>query len=366
MQNRELQFAPAAQSRVMRAGNPSYSAFNSSDASVVVRHREFFSDVSGSTSAFTLVSSGLPGEPGKYPVQPANPTVFPWLAALAALYESYDFLSLQFDYVPRCSTATAGYFSMAMDYDAKDSAPNAKVALMSYHGASSSAPWQSASVVCDSKDLHKFGRQLYCKAAQSSSSTTNYDQKTYDVGNLWVAVGNQAATTLIGELYVTYTIRLSTPQLNIAAISKSSSKYITPSAGVSKTAPLGTAQAISGGLPVSVSQIAANATTKIIAAPGQYLIDLFATGTGLATGSVTLSADDASNTVSQINDIANTAGTLENATQLLNVARQGYFTFSAAGATTLTALALRIARYAPSSTQTPGAVLNESEVAGED
>jgi len=179
-------------------------------------------------------------------------------------------------------------------------------------------------------------------------------------------VGNQAATTLIGELYVTYTIRLSTPQLNIAAISKSSSKYITPSAGVTKTAPLGTAQTVSGGLPLSVSAIAANATTKIIASPGQYLLDLFATGTGLATGAVTLSADDASNTVSQIADIANAAATLETATVLMNVVRQGYFTFSAAGATTLTALAIRAARYAPSSTQSPGSVLNELEVAGED
>jgi hypothetical protein len=362
--NRDLEFAPAAQSRIMRSGNPTYSAFNRSDASIIVKHREYFSDVNGNTAAFQLVGPGGTQESPKFQIQPAVGYVFPWLAALAQLYESYDFLALQFDYVPRCSTSTPGYVAMGVDYDAKDAPPSSKIALMSYHGASASAPWQSSSVICDSRDLHKFGRQLYCKAAQSSSSTTSYDQKTYDVGNLWVAVGQQSAVSLIGELYVTYTIRLSTPQLNIAALAKAASKVITATAGITKTVPLGTAQAQAGGLPIKPSQ--SYPGTKILVDPGQYLLNVFANGTGLATGAVNLTSDDTANNVSTINDIANAAGTLQEFDALLNVVKTGYFTMAAAGATTLTGLALRAARYSPSSSQIPGTALNEAEVPGED
>jgi len=355
-----LQFAPVAQSRIMHPGNPTYSAFSASDGSIIVRHREFFGDVLGSTGAFQL-GIGDVGEQTLIPVQPANPVMFPYLSGLSKLFESYDFERLQIDYVPRCSTATAGFIAMAVDYDAKDAAPSSKTSLMSYHGAVASSPWQSCSLICDRRDLHKMGRQLYTRL---SSTTANTDTKTYDVGNLWLAVGGQGSAAQVGEVYVTYTVRLSTPQLNQAAIAKSNSKIITPSAGVSKTAPLGTARTIAGGLPIRESTL--SPTTKLwVQEAGQYMINALATGTGLSAGAFTMTGDS-DITVNTPTDIPNAAGTLEAVTFLANAQAAGLITLAAAGATTLSGLVLRISKYAPSSTQSPGTAVNEAEVAGED
>lgn len=343
----------------MHPGNPTYSAFSSSDGSVIVRHREFFGDVLGSTSAFQL-GIGDVGEQTLISVQPANPVMFPYLSGLAKLFESYDFERLQIDYVPRCSTATAGFVAMAVDYDAKDAAPSSKTSLMSYHGAVASSPWQACSLICDRRDLHKMGRQLYTRL----SSITSTDSKTYDVGNLWLAVGGQGSAAQVGEVYVTYTVRLSTPQLNQAAIAKSNSKYVNPTAGVSKTAPLGTARTIAGGLPIRESQ--SSPTTKLwIQEAGQYMFNALATGTGLSAGSFTMTGDP-DVTVSTPTDIPNAAGTLEAVTFLVNAQAAGLVTLAAAGATTLSGLVLRASKYAPSSTQSPGSNVNEIEVAGED
>jgi len=205
------------------------------------------------------------------------------------------------------------------------------------------------------------GRQLYVRAG--TNSQTGGDQKTYDVGNLWVAVGGQASTAQVGELYVTYKIKLSTPQLNSAQITKSKSKYIVPSS-VSKASPFGTISAASaaGALPVYLT----DPTHIYFEQAGQYIMDILATGTGLATGAVTFAAGVADNVVSSPIDISNSGGTLESIAQLVNINTPGYLTVAAAGATTLTALTMRIAAYAPSSVQTLGAALNEAEVAGED
>jgi len=159
---------------------------------------------------------------------------------------------------------------MAMDYDAADSSPATKQALMSYHDAVRSPAWGDCRFVSDKQDLDKFGTQRFIR---STALAANQDIKTYDVGNLWVATSGGAGV-VAGELYVEYDVELMTPQTgsSLGGLSK-----VTSGGTTSKTA-------IFGAAPVYVGSMltAANSTLTIVNA-GHYLINIDIVGTGGGT-----------------------------------------------------------------------------------
>lgn len=169
----------------------------------IITHREFIADVAGSV-AFAA---------SEYAVNPGNSAVFPWLAQIALRYESYVFKRLHFEFETVSSTLTAGSIMMACDYDAADNAPVDKQTLMSYAQATRSAPWQECSFAAKSSDLTKFTRERYVRGDTPPSG----DIKTYDVANFFLATQGMTNADAVGELYVSYTVELRTPQLNLAA-----------------------------------------------------------------------------------------------------------------------------------------------------
>jgi hypothetical protein len=192
---------------------------------------------------------------------------FAWLSSLAQNYESYRFNSLAFVIETQCPTSTAGSIQMAMDFDAADSSPVTKQALMSYHDAVRSPAWGDCRFVADKQDLVKFGSQRFIR---STSLSANQDIKTYDVGNLWVATSGGAGV-VAGELYVEYDVELMTPQTggSSGGLSKVSS-----GGTVSKTAIFGTAATYVGSL------VTATASTLTFANAGHYVINVNPVGTG--------------------------------------------------------------------------------------
>lgn len=266
--NGSLQGAPVAQSRVRLMTQPQLATVKngSSDARIRIRHREYIADVLGST-AFSAVS---------YSINPGLVSTFPWLNQIAQNYESYQFNKLSFEYETYSSTATAGTVILAVDYDAADSAPANKVEALSFHNAVRSAAWQESCFKCDIQDLKKFGSQRYLRAGSLAS---NLDIKTYDIGNLILAVQGMSGASAIGELYVSYDVDLMTPQLNAAAGVNYSAKLV-GSGSVAKGTPLGTSPTITGTLAITAS----SGTTVTLPMAGQWLFNINGTGTSVGTG----------------------------------------------------------------------------------
>jgi hypothetical protein len=99
---------------------------------------------------------------------------------------------------------------MAIDYDAADTPPGSKVQIMSYADAKRVSPWDRVAFDAKPSDLHKFGIQRFVR-----SETVGGDIKTFDIGNFFISTQNTPPdATSLGELYVEYTIRLYTPQIN--------------------------------------------------------------------------------------------------------------------------------------------------------
>jgi len=195
------QSAPVATSRRITTRKPKMRA---SSTSATISHREFIGDIAGSI-AF---------EGNAFALNPGNSLVFPWLSSIALNYESYVFKDLHFHYETSVSTTTAGTVMLAVDYDASDNAPLTKQHLMAYAQAQRSAPWQECAFNCRSGDLTKFAKERYVR----DSSPPAGDIKTFDVGNLFLATQGNVSDAIIGELYVSYTVELRTPQVHTATI----------------------------------------------------------------------------------------------------------------------------------------------------
>jgi len=167
---------------------------------VVVQHREYVADVIGSIPYSVL----------GYAVNPGVSTTFPWLSVLARNFEKYRFRRLDFCFESSVATTAAGVVLSAIDLDANDPAPPSKQVIMAYQGASRSNVWMESCT-----RLPEMQPELYVRTATAPAST---DIKTYDAGNLWLAVqGTIDSTSAIGELYVDYVVELHVPQLAAVA-----------------------------------------------------------------------------------------------------------------------------------------------------
>jgi hypothetical protein len=270
-------------------------------------------------------------------VNPGLASTFPWLSSIAYNYESYKFNSLSFRFETQKSTATSGTVLLAADYDAADADPANKQAMMQFHGAVRTAPWAGVSMVCDKRDLQKFGVQRYIR---SGALASNLDVKTYDVADFLIATQGMADTTAVGELYVEYDVELITPQLGQEALFNAWSAKITAGGTVSRAAPFGDAATISGGLDVSAS-----AATLTFNRVGQYLVSGFLAGTVFTNTNPTITGTATVLTpVPLYANAAATGGSLVWRVQVNNVGETMIIDYTAS-CTTMTAGVYRIGLY---------------------
>lgn len=200
--------APVAQTKtrytlepkIVRSGN---------GRDVTVSHCEFLTDLLGSVD-FTVNS---------FAVNPGLQTTFPWLSAMASLYESYKFEELRFEFQTESNTTFTGSVMAAVDYDASDPAPTSKLQIATYEGYSRSAPWANFEQRSPIKDLSK--RSSYY--TRMGALSANQDVKLYDTGNFFIATQGQSSAAVVGELYVHYRVKFMTPQLPDIAVGLSRS-----------------------------------------------------------------------------------------------------------------------------------------------
>jgi len=198
----------AAMGTVSVSGPPKYKGNPFRRGGFVdVSHRELVGPIVGSVgfaTGYYIINPGLPlGQ------NSLVGSCFTWLPPLASRFEKYEFLSLSFEYETDCSTGTSGSFYMAVDFDQYDASPATNAALMSMEGAVRSPSWNRCQYTCAPHNLCDRGF-LYLRGGVAPAVS---DFKTYDLGYLSIATSGQPNTNEIGQLYVTYTVRLSNPQL---------------------------------------------------------------------------------------------------------------------------------------------------------
>jgi hypothetical protein len=198
--------------------------------SIVVSHKEYLGNITGSimfeNSAFEL-NPGLPG-------------TFPWLSQIAQNYEEYSFEQLMFTYTSLLSDSTSsgviGSIIMTTNYNAGQGDFTNTSDMLNNIGTISARPIDGPiihGIECD--DAKNVLPSYYVR---SGSVPDNQDIKTYDMGRFQIATeGMPVDNQLQGQLWVSYAICLRKPKIWTSAgkgILTDVYKYLTTS-GIDET-----------------------------------------------------------------------------------------------------------------------------------
>lgn len=265
-----------------------YDAPNDETESIVISNCEFLQDVYGAPSASFFLES--------WKLNPGLTENFPWLAQIAQNYEEYEFIQLLFHFkstvdasATNNTNGSTGTLIMATNYN--PAAPNFsnKETMMQYHGANSGRVTEEHThgVECD-PDKNALSGQKYIR---SLPVQVGQDLKTFDLGTFQLAQANLPSAFFnqqIGELWVTYTVRLRKPKLSVALCAASNECRFVSAGGETNILLMGTnpLQMQQNTLPITLTQSspAANQCKLLVTFPdfltGLYEVYITTEGTG--------------------------------------------------------------------------------------
>lgn len=183
---------------------------------IIISQKEFLQNVNVTTtgagvgSAFSVVN---------FPINPGLQLTFPWLSQLAQNFTLYEFIGLIFEYKPTSgefggTTSNAlGKVIMATQYDPDAPAFVTSVEMENYQYATATKPSLHCLHGVETDPRQRATKMLYVRSGDSPK-----DQIFTDIGDFQIAtegiVAGAAATFPIGEIWVTYRIKLSRAKLN--------------------------------------------------------------------------------------------------------------------------------------------------------
>nr|WGL41060.1 capsid protein [Circovirus sp.] len=176
---------------------------------VYISHTEFVGNVSASATA----AGASIFQQSKFALNAGLQSTFPFLSQIASNFEMYDFMGLMFEYRPTSGeNATAnslGKVMMATNYD--PDAPDwlNSVQLMNYDYSSSTKPSVGMVHGVETANKQQAVNMMYIR----TNNDTTKSRVFTDLGNFYVCTEGvpftAAGTQILGELWVTYRIKLS-------------------------------------------------------------------------------------------------------------------------------------------------------------
>jgi len=186
--------------------------FGDATGTTRIRHREFISDISGSTDFKCQ----------QYHIQPGLSQLFPWLCRLASSYEQYRIMGLVVEFKSTSATAlnstntALGVVGLVTQYDAHEPVFQSKQEAENYLGCQSSNPSQSMLHFVECAKGQNPLEKLYVRTTATGEGA---DVKFYDMGILNLFTTGMQAAAVIGELWVSYDIEFSKPKLPTGGVS---------------------------------------------------------------------------------------------------------------------------------------------------
>lgn len=231
------------------------ASMHNGNSSVLVRHREYITDIVSSSSANTF-------ENQSFSLNPGLASTFPWLAPISAQYQEYvprgivfEFKTLTSQAIASSTNTTIGGVIMATEYNAVQPAFIDKQQMDNTEYTTSAPVYQSFyhPVECDMRQ-----NPLKVMYNRSGAVPEGTDPRLYDLGNFQIATfGVQGTSVVLGELWVTYEFELLKPQpgsvLGTEVVSDSFSGFV--ASGFGESSPFQNSVASEGNtLGVKVNQ----------------------------------------------------------------------------------------------------------------
>lgn len=218
---------------------------NTSMKNVIIRHREFISDITtGAAGVFTNRS---------YSINPGIPETFPWLSQIASSFEQYKMRGMIFEFKSTSadalnSTNTAlGTVIMATEYDvsrpdfgSKQQMENHQYAMSARQSCSMLHPIECARSQSPLNELY----------IRNGDDAPTQDIRFSDFADFQIATtGQQGSSVVIGELWCSYEIELLKPRFGtVEGPANVLTGHMRSLTGISTTYPFGTTTTITGNL----------------------------------------------------------------------------------------------------------------------
>lgn len=178
----------------------------------IIRFQEYLGDVFTSSIAgqFQIQS---------YLINAANSDTFPFLSQIACNYEQYEIEGLLFSFKSTSANAlnsvntALGSVMMATQYDTLDAPFASKLEMLNYEFSTSAKPSADTVHMIECEPRQSTVSNLYT-LDKNQITPSNADPRLYHLGKFSIATtGFQGTSVNIGQLHVTYQIRLLKPKL---------------------------------------------------------------------------------------------------------------------------------------------------------
>lgn len=184
---------------------------------LIVRNTEFIGNISVTCPANTTSS---PFTVQTWQLNPGIQATFPFLSQIAQNYDLYEWHQLLFQFKPLSGESGAasnnlGSVIMATNYDPDAPTFINKIQMENYAYSNSTKPSCGAVHGVECKPGSSATNMLYTRVGLSTRDRIFTDIGTFNIATEGVpfAVSASSQTQIIGELHVTYTVKLSRPQL---------------------------------------------------------------------------------------------------------------------------------------------------------
>lgn len=250
--------APVAVSRQLNGRKPKFSG--TAKGGITVTHREYLTQVNNTTGNF-VTNGGITGN--LYQVNPLNGTLFSWLPSIAANFDQYTFTRIAIQYVPMCGTTEVGRVGLYWDKDSTDPEPLDRVELANYAVLKETPPWGETVLNIPTDRIKRF-----------CDDSSTQDHKLIDLGQVGFAVYGGNSTNACGDLFITYTVVLHSPQ---------------PTANLIETMQTSSADILFNRVGPNYAIISKSATNidLVFRATGIFLVNIAYQSTGVTTISST-------------------------------------------------------------------------------
>lgn len=170
------------------------------DQGVIVEHEEMVTP---------LISAGT-GEAYQSLIFNPGLTAYSWLSGVAARYEQYRVLHLEFFVAPAVGTDSDGLVALAPDYDVTDGQPANWAELMAMASAKATQVYNRLRIAADPRSAMGDGRYKYVRTDGGTPDRLS------DACRLWIGLTGISAGTF-GQLYVRYKLQLRTEHVDLVA-----------------------------------------------------------------------------------------------------------------------------------------------------
>lgn len=182
------------------------------EGAIVISHEEYLGEVLSSSNQNVMATAS-------FKINPGNVLCFPFLSQIARSFQEYRLEGMAFHFRTMYAEATtgstnaAGSVIMSTQYDPTDSAPTSKQEMVNTEYAQTSKPSQSMTHFIECGKSSSPLSNLYI--AQQPESQKG-DERFYNFGTFTIAtLGIPETGATLGELWVSYQVRLFKPKIDI-------------------------------------------------------------------------------------------------------------------------------------------------------